>query len=46
MDVREIIIALGALCALWIAFTAVTLVALYWTHYPYGKKWRRKWPRK
>lgn len=43
---REILIVLGVICALFIAFSVMALVAIYWTHYPYGRKRRRKWRRK
>ena len=43
---REVLIVIGAVCALWVAFSVMALVAIYWTHYPYGKKWRRKWRKK
>ena len=47
MDVKdywtEYMIALAVIAGLWIVFTIITLTAIYWTHYPYGRKRRRKW---
>lgn len=42
MDVRDIIIAMGVVAAIWAIVSAVAMVAIYWTHNPYGQKRRRK----
>jgi len=41
---RDVLIAVAVLLILFLLFSVVFMVGLYWTHYPYGrrKKWRRK----
>lgn len=49
MDVNWITvmgIVIGIPLGLFIAFSVIFMVGLYWTHYPYGRKGRKKWQRK
>ena len=39
---REFIIGAIIILGLWGAFSVVFLIGLYWTHYPHGRKGKRK----
>ena len=38
----EMIIFFAIIAGLWLIASAIVLEGIYWTHYPYGRKRRRR----
>lgn len=39
---KELIIGTAIVIGLWLAASGLILLGIYWTHYPYGRKRRKR----